>query len=319
MERLHIDMKALESMHRFGDILADAIESIDSQTAGFQVIRDAKDCIGRHWYGLRCKAVCRRSGIGFYLHIGLIYFPSTRPGLMIELDEQNNQHSYGCVLENIKERPEFEINREEKEYFKLFLPDAVFEEMSGRARGEQAVLLRRFVQSGVEAIVEAAYEKGFCLDYGNMSDSLNLVNAFDKVLQEVKSDISGVEINYADKDNFGQYAQGLRYWLSGKSNVSLYAYFGAIYSYKKQPSGIFAEIDKFSNQKEFDRVFEHMVPSDLYELGVGESGFVKLFMKENLLKELNEAEYERQIEILKLFLKTCNDAMVTAWERGGTK
>lgn len=317
MERLHVDIKALESMHRFGDVLADAIESIQSKTAAFEVIRDAKDCIGRHWYGLRCRVTCKRSGIGFYLHIGLIYFPTTRPGLMIELDEQNNRHSYGSVLENIKEHPEFEINRAEPEYFKLFMPDAVFADMSGRARGEQAVILSRFVQSGAEAIVEAAYEKGFVLDYKNMADSLNLVNAFDKALKETRSDVCSVEVNYADKDNFGQYAEGFRYDLTNQQGLSLYAYFGAIYSYKKQPSGIFAEIDKFSNQKEFDRVYQNIESSDVYELGTGEAGFVKLFMKEQLIEVFNQADYEEQIELLKKFLNTCNEAMVNAWKRGG--
>lgn len=319
LDKLHIDIQALSSMHRFGDILADAIGSIQSDIAGFQVIRDAKDCIGRHWYGLRCRVTCKRSGIGYYLHIGLIYFPSTRPGLMIELDEQNNHHSYGCVLENIEERPEFEINRDEPEYFKLFMPDAVFADMSGRTRKEQAVILRGFVQSGAEAIVEAAYEKGFTLDYQKMADSLNLVNAFDQVLNEMESSISSVEVNYADPDNFGQYAEGFRYYLKNKDSLSLYAYFGAIYSYKKQPAGIFAEIDKFSNQKEFDRVYDNMETSDMYELGIKEPGFIKLFMKEAMVEELNQAAYERQIEILKEFLKACNEAMVSAWERGGNR
>ena len=319
MERLNINIEALESMHRFGDILADAIGSIESDKAEFQVIRDAKDCIGRHWYGLRCRVTCRRSGIGFYLHIGLIYFPSTRPGLMIELDEQNNRHSYGSVLENITVRPEFEINREEPEYFKLFMPDSVFADMSGRPRGEQAAVLRRFVKSGAEAIVDAAYEKGFWLDYRNMADSLNLVNAFDKALNEVESGISSVEVNYADKDNFGQYAEGFRYYLGNDKGLSLYAYFGAIYSYKKQPAGIFAEIDKFSNPKEFDRVYANMETSGMYELGVAEPGFIKLFMKEEMAEAVNQAEYEQQIELLKEFLKACNEAMVKAWERGGHK
>ncbi len=319
MERLHIDINALESMHRFGDILADAIESIKSDKAEFQVIRDAKDCIGRHWYGLRCRVTCRRSGIGFYLHIGLIYFPSTRPGLMIELDEQNNRHSYGSVLENITERPEFEINRAEPEYFKLFMPDSVFADMSGRPRGEQAVILRRFVAGGAEAIVDAAYEKGFRLDYRNMADSLNLVNAFDQALNEVESHISSVRVNYADKDNFGQYAEGFRYYLENDKGLSLYAYFGAIYSYKKQPAGIFAEIDKFSNPEEFDRVYHNMEASPVYELGVGEPGFIKLFMKAEMAEAVNRTEYKEQMELLKNFLKACNEAFVTAWERGGNK
>lgn len=59
-------------MHRFGDILEEAILGIQSETAEFQVIRDAKDCIGPHWYGLRCRVTCRHFRTGFYLHIGLI-------------------------------------------------------------------------------------------------------------------------------------------------------------------------------------------------------------------------------------------------------
>lgn len=319
MAKLKINRAALESMHRFGDILAAAIESIQSETAQFQVIRDAKDCIGRHWYGLRCRVTCKRSGLSCYLHIGLIYYPSTRYGLMIELDEQNNGNCYHCVLESIEERPEFEINRAEPEYFKLFMPDKVFAEMSGKARGEQAVYLRNFVQSGAEAVIEAAYQTGFTLDYENLADALNLANAFDRALTEVESSISSVTVNYGDKDNFGQYAQGFRYYLGNHKELSLYAYFGAIYSYKKQPSGVFAEIDRFSNQEEFDRVYQNMEPSEWYELGLKEPGFIKLFLKKEREEAFHQAEYEQQVEILKEFLKACNDAMVTAWEKGGNQ
>jgi hypothetical protein len=163
MEQLCLNVEALRSMHRFGDILEDAIKSIKSDAAEFSVIREAKDCIGRHWYGMRCKVSCKRSGLGLYLHIGLIYFPSTRPGLMVELDKQNNESVYYCVLKNIEKRPEFEINRNEPQYFKLFMPDIEFETMSGKKRGEQLVLLRKFVQAAGEAIVQAAYEEGFTL------------------------------------------------------------------------------------------------------------------------------------------------------------
>lgn len=317
MEKLHIDIKSLESMHRFGDILEDAILGIRSEIAEFQVIRDARDCIGPHWYGLRCRVLCKRSGTGFYLHIGLIYYPSTRHGLMIELDEQNNRNTYGWVLEGIKESPEFEISREEKEYFKLFLPDTVFEEMSGRMRGEQTVILREFVQSGAEAMVEAAYQTGFALSIQNLKDSLHLVNAFEKTILEAESEIFHAAINYQDKDNFGQYAQGFRYTLTNKKQLSLYGYFGAIYSYKKQPAGIFAEIDRFSNQKEFDRVFAHISHSPQYDLAIGEEGFLKLFLPKETEDRLNAAEYEEQTEILKEFFIACNEAMVQAWEQGG--
>ncbi len=320
MERLNLNLDALKSMHRFGDILEDAIGGINSDIAEFTAIRDAKDCIGRHWYGMRCGVTCRRSGLKLYLHIGLIYYPSTRPGLMAELDEQNNKSIYQCILQNIKKRPEFEINRDEPVYFKLFMPDDTFMSMSGRKRGEQLVILRQFVQSAGESMIEAAYEEGFKLDYTNMADALNLANAFDKVLNEVDGDVSKAEVNYLDKDNFGQYSIGFRYYLSDKNDTcKLYAYFGAIFSYKKQPAGIFAEIDWFSNQKDFDAAFDNMEESPLYDLSVREPKFIKLFMKDAMMDEFNRADYDTQISMLLRFLKECNDQMIKARIKGGSR
>jgi len=320
MEKLNLDLEALKSMHRFGDILEDAISGIHSDIAEFTAIRDARDCIGRHWYGMRCGVTCKRSGLRLYLHIGLIYYPTTRHGLMVELDEQNNKSVYHCVLQNIKERPEFEINRDEPVYFKLFMPDAVFADMSGRKRGEQLVVLRRFVQAAGEAMIEAAYEEGFRLDYKNMADALNLANAFDKALNEVKGDVSKADVNYSDKDNFGQYSIGFRYYLSDKEDTyKLYAYFGAIFSYKKQPAGIFAEIDWFSNRKDYDAVFENMEMSPMYDLSVREPKFIKLFMKEEMVDEFNRSDYDAQISILLRFLKECNDQIIKARIKGGAK
>lgn len=317
MDRLRVDIAALQSMQRFGDELEIAIKEIDSGLAQFEVIRDAKDCIGRHWYGLRCRVNGKRTGVSLYLHIGLIYFPTTKYGLMAELDEQNNAGVYSAVLGNIKEREAFEINRAEKEYFKLFMPDKTFEEMSLKTGMQQVEMLKNFVQNAAEAMVEAASQQGFSINYSQMADALNLCNAFDKALCEVRGDESKVCVNYKDKDNFGQYASGFRYYLSDKENkVSLYAYFGIIYSYKKQPSGIFAEVDWFSNQNEFDKVFNHIETSESYVLSVKEPKFVKLFMPEKMTEQLNQSDYDSQIEILKSFLKNCNDSMIRAWKKG---
>lgn len=316
MEKLSIDIESLKSLHRFGDELEAAIKGIESSIAEFKVIRDAKDCIGRHWYGMRCQVTCKKTGTGFYLHTGLIYFPSTRTGLMVELDEQNNQSTYKAVLKDIKENEEFEINRDEKEYFKLFMPDDIFQKMTQASAAEQVLLLREFVQAAGEAIAEAGVIKGFSITYDQMKDSLNLVNAFDKVLNQVEGEVSKVSVNYQDPDNFGQYAEGFRYYLKNKKEtLSLYSYFGAIYSYKKEPAGVFAEVDRFSNQKEFDRVFDNIEESPRYHLSKKEPGFIKLFMKEETIKRFHELEYEGQIELLTEFLKACNDAMIKAGEK----
>lgn len=318
MEKLHVDIAALSSLHRFGDILEEAIAGVRSDMVQMQAVRDAGDCIGRHWYGMRCRVTCKRSGSGFYLHIGLIYHPDTRRGLMVELDEQNNRSCYDVVKKNMAENPQYEINRDEPEYFKLFMPNPVFESLQEQKRGEQVSVIRAYVQAAAEGIASAAYEEGFRITIKDMEDARNLAAAFDRALTEVRSSISKVEVNYQDKDNFGQYAQGFRYYLSDQADrVRMYAYFGAIYSYKKMPAGIFAEIDWFSNQQVFDRVFAQIKPSEGYELSIREPKFIKLFMPRETVDKLNEAEYEEQMRILKEFLKNCNDRLVEAWINGG--
>lgn len=316
MEQLHYNIDALRSLHRFGDELEDAILGIESSTAEFEVIRDAKDCIGRHWYGLRCRVIGKDTGISLYLHVGLIYYPSTRTGLMVELDEQNNQGSYENVRRDMKKRPEFEINREEPEYFKVFLPDERFEAMAKATRGEQMIALAQFVKAAGEAMLEAAEKTGFSITYQQMADALALTNAFDKALNEVKGDISCVAVNYQDKDNFGQYAQGFRYHLTDKEKtISLYAYFGVIYSYKKEPAGIFAEVDGPSNQRDFERVAKSIEHSPWYDISLKEPGFLKLFMKKEKVEAFGQAGYQEQMELLKEFLKACNDGMIKAGKK----
>jgi hypothetical protein len=318
MEQLCMNLAALSSMHRFGDTLEVAIASISSDLAVFEVVRDAPDSIGKHWYGMRVRVTCSRTQVGFYLHVGLIYYPSTRVGLMIELDEQNNKTIYESVVRNIKAAPEFEINHAEPEYFKLFMPDETFSKMSTKTRSEQVQILQSYLKSGAEAIVTAAYEQGFVLDYINLSDALRLADAFDVALRQVSGELSRVKINYLDKDNFGQYASGYRYFLSDhKQTVTFYAYFGAIYSYKKQPSGIFAEIDWYSNQAVFDQTFAHMKENDAYVLSKTEPKFIKLFMPDEKVAVWNTLPYEKQMTILIEFLKTCNDEMIRAYQGGG--
>lgn len=320
MERLNLDMKALQSMQRFGDELEIAIKGIQSSIANFEVIRDAGDCIGRHWYGLRCRVTGRQTGVSLYLHIGLIYHPETKKGLMAELDEQNNGGVYQAVLDGIKERKTFIVNRAEKEYFKLFMPDDIFEAMSLKGGTEQVVMLREFVQDAAEAMTEAASRQGFSITYKQMDNALNLCNAFDRALNEAGTSESRVSVNYSDKDNFGQYASGFRYYLSDlQENVSLYAYFGVIYSYKKQPAGIFAEVDRFSNPDSFDRVYDNIEECSSYKLSVKEPGFIKLFMPEEMEEQFNNAGYGSQIRMLKDFVNDCNDNMIRAWKKGGDR
>lgn len=313
MEKASIDIRALQSLHRFGDIFEQAALSISSEIAELQPLRQATDSIGRHWYGMRCAVTSRLTGQGFYLHMGLIYLPETRVGLMVEVDRKNNLASYEMVWNTIADEAEFGVNREEAEYLKLFMPDSSFAALSGLGRKEQAERLARYIQACVEAIVRAADTEGFRLEYAGLNDAYRLALQFEAALEKVQSDLYTVEINRGDPDNFGQYASGYRYYLrSTRRDVCLYAYFGGIYSYKKAPAGIFAEIDWLSNQKDFHRAFDNMEKNSAYLFSRKEPKFIKLFLPPETQQEYNASSAERQVEILAQFLDVCNTGMITA-------
>lgn len=307
------NIEALQSLHRFGDVYEDAINSIESDVVAFTPLRTARDSIGRHWYGMRCKMECKATGQGFYLHTGLIFLPTTRTGLMVEVDQKNNLPSYAQVWNNVKSCDAFEVEHGETEYLKLFMPDARFKELLSMTRGEQVKALADYMKACGEAIAAAACTQGFRLRFDDLADAYKLAVAVETALDTAKSDAYTVTPNKADPDNFGQYAAGYRYYLrSPDGKVEMYAYFGSIYSYKKAPAGIFAEIDWFSNQAVFDRVKANFKACDAFEYSSAEPKFIKLFMPKATLEALNAADAAGQAKLLAQFLDACNTHLMTA-------
>lgn len=312
-EKFSVNVEALQSLHRFGDIYEDAINSIESEKVSFTPIRTARDSIGRHWYGMRCKMECKQTGQGFYLHTGLIFLPATRTGLMVEVDRKNNMPSYAQVWNNLTSCEAFEVEHGEEEYLKLFMPDCQFASLQNKTRGEQVEKLAAYMKACGEAIADAAYQQGFCLDFKNLADAYHLSAAVENVLDTAQSDLYTVTPNKKDPDNFGQYAAGYRYYLrSVDEKIEMYAYFGSIYSYKKSPSGIFAEIDWFSNQSIFDKVKANFEACDQFAYSDTEPKFIKLFMTQNQVDALNAADAETQTKILADFLDACNTQLMKA-------
>lgn len=307
------NIEALQSLHRFGDIYEDAIRSIESDVATFTPVRSARDSIGRHWYGMRCKMECKATGQGFYLHTGLIFLPATRTGLMVEVDQKNNLPSYTQVWDNVKSCDAFEVEHGEAEYLKLFMPNAQFQALQTMTRGEQVKALAAYMKACGEAIAAAAYTQGFRLSFDDLADAYQLSVAVETALDTARSDLYTVTPNKADPDNFGQYAAGYRYYLrSPDGAVQMYAYFGSIYSYKKAPAGIFAEIDWFSNQAVFDKVKANFKDSDAFSYSSAEPKFIKLFLPQARLEELNAADAAGQAKILAEFLDVCNTHLMQA-------
>lgn len=157
--------------------------------------------------------------------------------------------------------------------------------------------------------------EGFRITQADMLDAYGFAKAFRRVITESQDPAFTTEINEKDPDNFGQYASGYRYWLHNASgSAKMYAYFGSIYSYKKRPAGIFAEIDWFSNQDVFDKVKANFKANPAYEYSEKEEKFIKLFMPQATVEKLNGAEYEQQIEILKEFFTVCSRELAVASE-----
>lgn len=315
MRDLCFHLPALLSMHRFGDAYAEAIASLESEKVSFEVLRQARDSIGPHWYGMRVRVTTKRNGLSFYLHTGLIFLPETKIGLMVEVDQKNNLANYDILVQQLTDKPEFTVNRAEPEYLKLFMPDETFAAMNKADAKTQKELLAAYMRSCAEAICDVAEGQSFCLCEADLLHAVDLGRAFRRVITQDPGKGCTVQINEKDPDNFGQYAMGYRYYLTnGSGTVTMYAYFGAIYSYKKRPAGIFAEIDWFSNQSCFDKVHANFKADPAFEYSNTEEKFIKLFMPEAEVAKLNAAPYEEQIEILKKFFTACNRALTEASE-----
>ena len=312
---LCFDLPALLSLHRFGDIYAQAIREIQSEKVTFEVLREAKDSIGPHWYGMRCRATSKVSGVSFYFHTGLIFLPATKIGLMVEIDQKNNMAVYDKVVAELQDTPLFTVNRAEAEYLKLFMPDETYAEMNRADAGTQKKMLGAYMKACAEAAAAVVDGQGFRVEKEDMLRAYDLGRAFRRVITECQDPAFSVEINEKDPDNFGQYASGYRYWLKNASGTAkMYAYFGAIYSYKKRPAGIFAEIDWFSNQEVFDKVKKNFKPDTRFCYSDREEKFIKLFMPEETVAMMNGEPYEKQIGILKEFFAVCCQALAAASE-----
>ena len=305
-DAFHVDMEKLMSLHRFGDVLDDAIKSVGSETVELVPDRGARDSIGRHWYGSRCHMRNKETDEKFYLHIGLIYLPETRTGLLVELDKRSNPASFPIVWENLGEGSRYEISRDEDDYLKLFMPQDAFDALCGKKRGEQVKAISDYIKECAEAIAAAACQAGFSLKLCDLAEDYKLACAFEEAVVSIKSERYTIEPDRKCPDNFGQYAAGYRCFVKTRDGQQdLYPYFGAIYSYKKTPYGIFAEIDKLNHPGCYDRAYAGIKEDPAYELSKKDPPFIKMFMPAADIERLNSLDHRGQVAKLAEFLDTC--------------
>ena len=106
-------------------------------------------------------------------------------------------------------------------------------------------------------------------------------------------------------------SRGNRCYLRDNEQIDLYIYFGAIFSYLKDPAGLFAEVDQFNNSKHYDQIRSQIEPDEKYDLSVKDTGFVKLFMTDaDIAKINNAADSAEQDQIFADFLRHCCRAFI---------
>ncbi len=313
MDKAQINVEALRSLHRFGDLFEQAVCTVQSDLVELSPLRQAPDSNGPYWCGMRCKANCKRTGQGFYLHMGLIYLPETQMGLMVEVDRKNNLEPYAAVLAAIKNTQDYTVNTVEDGYIKLFMPDERFAALNKLDAMGQVLELAKYVKTCTEAIVAAAYYEPFRLDNNDLLNAYRLTVQYKAALESGAGGEYEAELIVKHPDNFGQYACGYRYWLrSLDGEVALFAYFGSIYSYRKSPSGVFVEIDQQSNPNWFEKAFSAIAENDGYVLSKKEPQFIKLFLPDDKVALFNDADEEGQFEILRAFLRLCSRQLLNA-------
>lgn len=311
---LHID--SLRSLPLFGNLYEAAIAGIHSSLIECIPDRKSSDCIGAHWYGMRVRVNCLKTGIQLYLHTGMIFHPDTRRGLMIEVDKKNNFAVYDLLREKLESGKNREVEKGEAVYLKLFMPDADYAALCRKKASDQIAQLSCFFQDSVEEIARILEENmpGFNYPETEFGNSLALLQMIRTAIDNADQSRFDVQREANDPDNIGSYAFGSRYWLTvPEKNVRLYAYFGVIFSHQKDPAGLFAEIDQPSNPEFYETSYNAVPDSPDYVISHAEPRFLKLFLPETKVQDFNRLTEEGQLALMLDFLNSTNLAFTAAW------
>jgi hypothetical protein len=151
-----LEIPTLLSFHKCNEVLEYVASTVPAERFSCVINYDAKDNNGPHWFGYRCYIKDLDSNLSLYIHFGFIFLPSTKAGLMVELDRNNNNHVYQGIWDRIDGSSLYNLNKEESDYLKLFIPDdhltQVMEEQSAVT---QAEFVQKYFISSCEALFRA--------------------------------------------------------------------------------------------------------------------------------------------------------------------
>jgi hypothetical protein len=149
------DISSLRSIHIFNDELEKTLNEIKSPEFECQIHYNFIENCGPHWNGFRCFLMDVKNRSLYYLHIGLIFHPDTKKGIMVELDQESNSNTYKKIRNNIKEGRLYKLNKDEKNYLKLFLSEEKLEQANKSIKIEtQLSIIKDFLIEALTAIIK---------------------------------------------------------------------------------------------------------------------------------------------------------------------
>jgi len=111
---------------------------------------------GAHWGGL-FVALKDQDGIQKAIcHTGLVYHPDTKIGIYFEVESWRNARIYKKLWQNAEPSPGFELNKDESDFLKFFLPKEKIEFlMKAKTVDEQMEIMTKYLDACFVGILKA--------------------------------------------------------------------------------------------------------------------------------------------------------------------
>jgi len=155
MNAFRFSVSDLDGLYQFTQTFDQAIASVRSATLECQRDLYSPDCFAPRFNGFRVYARNPQCGRTMYLWCGLLYDPSSRMGLMIEMDQFSNQDVYRDAYDRLAPGDLYEIKKNEK-HIKLFMPDARWSALCGLpSPADQLKALIEYTTSCMETFARA--------------------------------------------------------------------------------------------------------------------------------------------------------------------
>jgi hypothetical protein len=145
----------LLSLFNFTRTVKNVIETTNGDSFEVRLDDQANDNFGSYAAGFRCFLNNKKNQKELYIYFGAIYSYEKQAGIFAEVDQNSNRKFFNQVWNKIQPSKQYELNKEEAPFVKLFLSPqqhrAIMEETEV---DKQTELLRVFFIGVCEAFVD---------------------------------------------------------------------------------------------------------------------------------------------------------------------